>query len=138
MGPSGEFRFPCPNVDPSKEAILQFAHRGSTQLLTFPDPQADGGLEGITGEHPVFINGVKMFGGVPAAPFRFNRMPLWSTRLLIVQAGVLRPTNVLRIESTPQSTVGTGFDDFTIDNVVIFFKTAEPVGGGGTLDPNPR
>jgi hypothetical protein len=119
----GEFPFLCPNVDPSQEAILQFAHRGSSQTLAFPVPQPDGGLEGITREHPVRINGIELFGGVPGAPFRFNRMPLWSTRLLIVHPGVLRPENVLRIESTEQSTVGTGLDDFTIDNVVIFFKT---------------
>ena len=134
VGRVGEFPFVCPNVDPSQSAILQFAHRGSTQLLTFPSPQPDGGLEGITREHPVKINGQELFGGVPAAPFRLNRMPLWSTRLLIVHPGVLRRENVLRIESTPQSTVGTGLDDFTIDNVVIFFQTrATP----GTTNPDP-
>jgi hypothetical protein len=134
VGRVGEFRFLCPNVDPSQEAILQFEHRGTSQLLTFPDPQPDGGFEGATPEHPVFINGVQLFGGVPGAPFS-GRMPLWATRLITIQVGVLRPENVLRIETAPVSTVGTGLDDFTIDNVVIFFKTVVKGGGAGTVDP---
>jgi len=138
VGVAKDFPFLCPNVDPSQEAVLQFAHRGSTQALGFPDPQPDGGLVGINAEHPVRINGVGLFGGVPAAPFRFTSMPLWSTRLLIIQPGVLRPENILRIETTDAGTVGSGLDNFVIDNVVVFFKTRGSGigGGGGVFDPN--
>jgi hypothetical protein len=131
-GSAGEFPFACPDVNPFQFAVLQFEHRGSMQHLTFPDPQPGGGLEGITREHPVFINGHELAGGVPAAPFR-NRMPLWSSRLLLIPAGVLRAENVLRIQSTNLSTsTQVNLDNFTIDNVVVFFKRGdspiEPLG----------
>lgn len=138
VGPAGEFAFSCPYVDPTQEALLQFEHRGSDQSLTFPDPQPDGGLQGITAEHPVKINGHELFGGIPATPRR-RGMPLWSTRLLIIQPGVLKETNLLRIESTKD---GFGhFDDFTVDNIVVFFKTRDPgapVAGSGYHVINAR
>jgi hypothetical protein len=118
-GRSKDFPFSCPNVDPSQEAVLQFQHRGSMQALTIPPQPPGGTLEDITREHPVVINRQELFGGIPAAPF-LGSMPLWSTRLLIVQPGVLRRENVLHIMSTPGV---IGLDDFTIDNVVIFYKT---------------
>ena len=129
VGLDGEFQFACPNVDSSAEAVLQFAHRGSMQYLQFPDPQGDENLEGISGEHTVKINGQELFGGIPASP-KIENMPLWSTRLLIIQPNVLRETNVLRIESLRDSDYGN-FDTFTIDNVVVFFKTQRPTQTGG-------
>jgi hypothetical protein len=138
VGRAGEFAFSCPNVDASQEAVLQFAHRGSGQGLGFPDISPEGeNLVAIGPEHPVLINGQRLFGGVSAAPFRFGNMPLWSTRLLIVHPGVLRQENVLRIETgeAGATTGGTirNLDDFTIDNVVIFFKTRTSSGPGPGL-----
>ena len=139
VGLAHDFPFTCPNVDPAEEAILQFQFRGSTQRLTFPSPQPDGSLVGITAEHPVKINGQQLFGGVPGAPFRFGEMPLWSTRVLFIGGGILREENLLRIESTVEgSLTGKNFDDFTIDNVVVFFKTRPSPGGspGGSVVTN--
>ncbi len=132
VGGAEDFPFSCPNVDTSQEAVLQFEHRGSIQRLTFPDPQPDGGLVGITDEHPVFINGQQLSGGVPASPVRWGTMPVWSNRLLLVRAGVLQEENVLRFESTTNASLtGKGLDNFTIDNVVIFYKTRADEGGPG-------
>jgi hypothetical protein len=121
VGQAGDFAFVCPDVDSSKEAVLQFAHRGSQQDLPFPVPQPDGGLVGITQEHPVKINGLQLAGGIPAAPVR-GQMSLWSTRLLLIPPHVLRRDNVLRIE-TKRLGPTSGLDNFTLDNVVVFFKT---------------
>jgi hypothetical protein len=128
VGLAHEFPFACPDVDAAEEAILQFEYRGSMQKLTFPDPQPDGGFEGITEEHPVKVNGQLLAGGVPGAPVR-NRTPLWGTRVLLIRAGVLRENNVLRIESSafgPPS--NRNFDDFTIDNAVVYFKSRSSPG----------
>lgn len=129
VGLDGDFQFACPNVDSSVEAVLQFAHRGSNQTLRFPVRQPDGGLVGISQEHTVKINGQELFGGIPASPL-IGSMPLWSTRLLIIQTNVLRETNLLRIESLRDSGHGN-FDTFTIDNVVVFFKTRRPTQPAG-------
>jgi hypothetical protein len=53
-------------------------------------------------------------------------MPLWGTRLLIIQPGVLAEDNVLRIEALQYPWTGAnqrGLDNFTIDNAVVTFKT---------------
>jgi hypothetical protein len=73
----------------------------------------------------VTINGHELAGGVPGAPSS-GEMPMWGTRLLIIDPGVLRDENILRMESkdfwagTPWAS--NNLDDFTIDNVVVFFK----------------
>jgi hypothetical protein len=123
VGRVGEFEFSCPNVDSSQGAVLEFQYRGSNQYLTFPDPQAPG-LVGSTPEYPVAINGRELAGGVPAAPSR-DGMPQWGNRLLLIEPGVLAEQNVLRIESTDAGSqwwAGDNLDNFTIDNVVVFFK----------------
>ena len=123
VGRVGTFPFSCPHVDTSQEAILQFQYRGSAQALTFPAPTPS--LQGITPEHPVFINGKELFGGVPRGPL-YGQMPLWSTRLLIIQPGVLAEENILRIEALQYPWTGAnqkGLDNFTIDNAVVTFKT---------------
>jgi hypothetical protein len=120
VGTTGTFEFATPNVDRSQPAVLEFQYRGSNQYLTFPSPQPDGSLVGITPEHPVAINDIDLAGGVPAAP-RYGDMAMWGTRLLIVNPGVLSEQNELRI-SALAGPFGTR-DDFTIDNVVLFYKT---------------
>jgi hypothetical protein len=133
VGTAGEFQFSCPNVDSAEEAVLQFQHRGSHQAATFPSPQPDGGLVGLTAEHPVRVNGRQLSGGVPAAPRR-GEVSLWSTRLLLIGKGVLREQNILRIEATANDPVLENIDNFTVDNVVVFYKTKSPSSGpGGTV-----
>jgi hypothetical protein len=138
LGESGLFPFLCPGVDTSQQAVLQFAHRGSSQSLRFPDPQPDGGLVGISAEHPVRINGVLLAGGIPAAPVR-DRMSLWSTRLLLIPPHVLRRENKLLIETTTVNPGGR-LDNFTLDNLVVFFKTRQfirlPIDVTGELEEN--
>jgi len=138
LGQSGMFGFVCPGIDTSKQAVLQFAYRGSTQFLSFPVPQPDGGLEGLSAEHPVNINGVQLAGGVPAAPFR-DRKSLWSTRLLLIPPHVLRLNNRLVIETTE---IASGnLDNFTLDNLVVFYKTRQfirlPIDVSDQLEENP-
>jgi hypothetical protein len=139
LGQTGLFPFTCPGVDSTRQAVLQFAYRGSTQSLKFPVPQPDGGLEGISPEHPVKINNVVLDGGIPAGPFR-DRKSLWSTRLLLIPPHVLRPDNRLLIETTAPGGDGN-LDNFTLDNLVVFFKTRQfiriPIDVSGQLEENP-
>jgi hypothetical protein len=135
LGQSGSFGFACPGIDPTKPAVLQFAHRGSKQFVSFPVPQPDGGLEGLSPEHPVRINGVQLAGGIPTVP----GSAMWSTRLLLIPAHVLRRDNNLHIETAP---IGNGnLDNFTLDNLVVFYKTRQfirlPIDVSGQLEENP-
>ena len=128
-GPSADFEFSCPNVDSSQQALLQFQHRGSTQQVGFPTTDPEGqNLAAITREHPVTINGRELFGGVPASPFT-GRMPVWSTRVLIIHPDVLRETNLVKFQSIHE--IFGNLDDFTIDNLVVLYKTRR----SGTTSP---
>jgi hypothetical protein len=130
VGLTGEFPFSCPHIDSAQGAVLQFEYRGSSQVDTFPDPLgAPGTAIGITPEYPVKINGQLIAGGVPGAPVR-GGLPIWSTRVLLVDRGVLGEENTLRIEASVDDGGLTYQDKFTIDNVVIFFKTK-------TANPGP-
>jgi hypothetical protein len=123
VGLTGEFPFTCLHIDSAQGAILQFEYRGSSQFGTFPDPTGDPNfIEGITPEYPIKINGQLIAGGVPGAPVR-EHLPLWSTRVLTVDPGVLQEQNILRIEASVDYAGSTYEDKFTIDNVVLFFKT---------------
>jgi hypothetical protein len=125
VGAVGTFEFACPAVDSAQDAVLQFEHRGSDQWLAFPDSQPDGGLVGLVPpEHPVSINGHQIAGGVPASPTS-RGTPAWGTRLLTIDPGVLKEQNELRIETGPLTVADMpqNLDDFTIDNVVVFYKT---------------
>ena len=129
VGSVGEFPFTCPHIDSAQEAVLQFEYRGSAQIGTFPDPTGDlTFIEGITPEYPVKINGQLIAGGVPGAPVR-EHLPLWSTRVLLVDPGVLQEQNILRIEASVDYAGSTLEDKFTIDNVVLFFKTRTGIVG---------
>ncbi len=136
LGQSGSFPFTCPGVDTTKSAVLQFAHRGSKQFISFPVPQPDGGLDGLSPEHPVMINGVQLIGGIPSTPGN----SIWSTRVLLIPAHVLRRDNHLHIET---STVDgrSNLDNFTLDNLVVFYKTRQfirlPIEVSGQLEENP-
>ena len=125
VGLAAEFPFSCPGIDSSQAAILQFQYRGSTQMTDFPDPSSPS-LIGTSPEYPVKVNGRELAGGVPAAPVTGpDKLPLWSTRLLLIDPGVLGEANVLRIEATSETwnTMNVVGSNFTIDNVVVFFKT---------------
>lgn len=133
VGLTGEFPFSCPNVEPSQGAILEFEYRGSSQPPTWLDPAGDPDTSlGLGPEYPVRINGTLIAGGVPTGALR-DWQPLWGTRVLLVDPNVLQEENTLRIDATvdwdaygrPEPVVPWE-DKFTIDNVVLHFKTKSP------------
>ena len=105
VGPKQDFRFDCPNVNPGETAFLVFQSRD------------------VDHQRNVFqVNGVAVFGGLPASPSRDT----WNGNILLIEPQhQLRPTgNVLHVESRNSSGGGGGdIDDFIIDNVVISYKT---------------
>ncbi len=105
VGPTKDFSFDCLNVDPGQTAFLMFQSRD------------------VDHQRSVFrINGIAVFGGLPASPSRDT----WNGNILLIEPHhQLRETdNVLHLESR-NSTGGSGgdIDDFIIDNVVIEYKT---------------
>jgi hypothetical protein len=103
-GREKSFSFDCPSVSSGEYALMLFQSVGVGQ------------------EQVLQINGVPVFGGVPASPLS------QAGNVLIINQGVLRNSgNVLRIASEG--------DEFVIDNVVVLYKTRQtgPVIGGGSL-----
>lgn len=113
IGPAKDFPFNCPNVDPGETAFLTFQSRD------------------VDHQRNVFrINGVDVFGGLPASPGRET----WNGNTLLIEPHhQLRVTgNVLYVEARNTSGGGGGnLDDFIIDNVVIVYKTRQ----GGVIQP---
>jgi hypothetical protein len=106
-GSTKDFTFDCPDVNPSETAFLMFQSRD------------------VDHQRNVFrINGVDVFGGLPASPAR----EAWNGNILLIEPRhQLRATgNVLHVESRNSSGgTGDGIDDFIIDNVVILYKIPE-------------
>ncbi len=72
----------------------------------------------------VQVNGIDVFGGLPASPAR----DAWNGNILLIEPHhQLRETgNVFHVESRNSRGEGADdIDDFIIDNVVIVFKTAD-------------
>ena len=105
VGSTKGFSFDCPGVNPSETAFLMFQSRD------------------VDHQRNIFrINGVEVFGGLPASPSR----DAWNGNILIIEPHhQLRATgNVLHVESRNSSGGGgDDIDDFIIDNVVIMYKT---------------
>lgn len=134
VGLVGEFPFNCPNVDLAQGAVLEFEYRGSTQYTSWFEPGGDPDYAsfGISAEYPVQINGHLIAGGVPGAPTAdvggddsvYWKVPLWATRVLLVDPNVLQEENILRIDATGSDYYRPHIEDwFTIDNALIHFKT---------------
>src|SRR5215510_6349703 len=103
-GSTKDFSFDCPGVNPSETAFLMFQSRD------------------VDHQKNIFqINGVDVFGGLPASPSR----EAWNSNILLIESHhQLRATaNVLHIESR-NSNGGSAddLDDFILDNVVIVYK----------------
>ena len=106
-GSTKDFSFDCPGVNPSETAFLMFQSRD------------------VDHQKNIFqVNGVDVFGGLPASPSR----DAWNGNILLIESHhQLRATgNVLHVESR-NSSGGSGddIDDFIVDNVVIVYKTAD-------------
>lgn len=138
VGQSKDFPFPCPKVDPSQMAVLQFESLSVTAGGHYVFSPEFSGKRNI-----IRINDVDIPGGITNAPYvqAVERIwHFWKTHSLLVPAHVLNDEgNILHIESIKiPISGGDTFDNFIIDNVIVLFKTRNrdlPVDGG--LDPHP-
>jgi hypothetical protein len=106
VGQRKDFSFDCPSVNQSEVAVLMF------QSLH------------VSHARNVFqINGEAVFGDLPTTA---DDTEAWAGQVLLVSPNVLRRTgNVLHVESRTDSGGTSGdIDDFVVDNVVLFYKTA--------------
>lgn len=105
VGPTKNFTFNCPNVNPGETAVLMFQSRD------------------VDHQRNIFrVNDENVFGGLPASPSKDT----WNGNILLLETRhKLKATgNVLHVESRNDSGEGGGdIDDFIIDNVVIMYKT---------------
>jgi hypothetical protein len=117
VGPSKEYRFACPHVDPGEWGVIQFATVGV-------DEDSDGDRYDLP-ENIIRVNGVDLPGGLQPGVSR-GEYPTWKTQILLVPQRVLRPDeNILFIQSAERPYgFGKRVDSFVIDNVVLFYKTA--------------
>ena len=112
-----DYEFDCLNVDSSQIGILLFQAMGVSN-----------------GNNILEVNGQPIFGGIPMSVDQDtvleNRPPLirydisravWNANVMLIGAGVLRESNVLRIGSVKDNEGKP--DAFLIDNVVVQFKT---------------
>ena len=103
VGPTKDFTFPCPNVNPNEAAVLMFQSR-----------DVDSSKNIIT------INASPVAGGIPVSPNKDT----WNGNVMLIAAGVLKASNELHIEARNDSGGGGGdIDDFILDNVVVMYKT---------------
>ena len=123
VGSEKDFEFDCPNVDSRQQAVLLFQCMGTN------------------GQQSMEINGRQIFGGIPAAtelvtlPTGIVSHAQWNGNVMLIEPGVLREDNVLRIQSGKLS--DDNLDDFIIDNLVVMFKTRSGVSTqpAGNLSP---
>jgi hypothetical protein len=109
VGPAKDFPFDCPGINTAEAAILMFQSRD------------------VDHQQNIFrVNGVDVFGGLPASPAR----NAWNGNIVLVERHhQLKATgNVLRVEARRSDGGSTGdVDDFILDNVVIMYKTLDVV-----------
>jgi hypothetical protein len=108
VGPTKDFSFDCPHVDPRETAFLMFQSRD------------------VDHQRNLFqINGIDVFGGLPASPTRDS----WNGNILLIEPRhQLRATgNILHVESRDsRGGSSNDIDDFIIDNMVIVYKIPDP------------
>lgn len=126
VGSQKDFEFHCPNVDSRQQAVLLFQCMGANA------------------QQRMDINGQQVFGGIPSAvelvttPNNILSRAQWNGNVMLIEPGVLREDNVLRIRSGKLS--DDNLDDFIIDNLVVLFKTRPGLNIGaqpaGNLTPS--
>jgi len=130
VGRLKDYEFSCPNVDPSQMASLHFESYGltfNTNILEINGRPVPGGLK------PAYVT-VVAGSGTDTTAYTYG---FWKAHALLVEANVLAEQNVLHVESIVIDD-DNNYDNFIIDNVVIFFKTRTGGGGlGGIKDVDP-
>ena len=109
VGRAKDFPFDCPGINTAEAAVLMFQSRDVDHQRNI-----------------LRVNGVDVFGGLPASPARDE----WNGNILLVERRhQLKATgNVLRVEARRADGDSTGdVDDFILDNVVIMYKTLDIV-----------
>src|SRR4029450_7330565 len=107
VGGAKDFPFDCPGINAAEPAFLMFQSRDVDHQRNI-----------------LRINGVDVFGGLPASPAR----DAWNGNILLVEAHhQLRAIgNVLHVESrNSRGESGDDIDDFILDNVLIVHKTVD-------------
>lgn len=109
VGPTKDFRFDCPDVDPDATALLMFQTRDVDHSKNVFE------INPATTEQPT------IFGGIPVSPNK----NAWNGNIMLIRPGTLRETdNELHIESrNAAGGGGSNLDDFIIDNCVVLYKT---------------
>jgi hypothetical protein len=109
VGAAKDFPFDCPGINTAEAAFLMFQSRD------------------VDHQQNIFsINGVDVFGALPASPAR----NAWNGNVLLVERHhQLKATgNVLRVEARRSDGGSDGdVDDFILDNIVIVYKTLDVV-----------
>jgi len=106
-GPTKDFPFDCPSVDPGETAFMMFQSRDVSH-----------------GNNVFQVNGVDVVAGLPAVPGSNQ----WVGNIVLIEPGhqLKEAGNELHVESRNESGDGGGnIDDFLIDSVVIVYKTRE-------------
>jgi hypothetical protein len=108
VGTAEDFTFDCPRVNLNEMAVLEFESI---------DVTVEGNI--------MSVNGTAL-----SAPLRkstgFADTTRWTANIVLIDKGVLKPTgNVLHVEARNDAGGTTGNrDDFILDNIVVFYKTA--------------
>jgi hypothetical protein len=109
VGSAKDFPFDCPGINTAEAAFLMFQSRD------------------VDHQQNIFsVNGVDVFGGLPASPAR----DAWNGNILLVERHhQLKATgNVLRVEARRSDGGSDGdVDDFILDNIVVIYKTLDVV-----------
>lgn len=123
VGNEKDFGFDCPEVDASQHAVLQLQVLGVDGAGVFQINQRDlpGGLKSGPSSDGITING--------------RGFALWSTQSLLVEPNVLTSTgNTLHIAAAINPYL-KAYDDFAIDNVVLFYKLRSGIVDDGRGGP---
>lgn len=108
VGVAENFAFNCPEVDPDQMAVLEFES-----------------VDVTVGGNVMMLNGKPLSAPIRKTPGS-GANAVWTANVVLVDKGVLRQNgNILHVESRNANGGASGNrDDFILDNIVIFYKTA--------------
>ena len=108
VGVAEDFAFNCPMVDSSQMAVLEFESVDVT----------------VAG-NVMTLNGKSLSAPIRKSPGS-GASAVWTANVVLVDKGILKPSgNILHVEARNANGGASGNrDDFILDNIVIFYKTA--------------